>query len=395
MTLAAAAAVFCIIFKIKVVINKERKRSFKGEFLLAVSLMVAFFTGLFTSSKIRAGTVINSIYTGEAMLFEIRAEEKIQQKWNKANKGGLISFNIEKEKREMKNLLEELEKKGEFSSITSEAILYMYGMTLKMNSIKEENTPQEPDTTPLPEPEETPYRRPTCYMPVNITDKKTPLPSSTPTAIPTLPIPPTCYMPIMPTPSVPSVTVTPPLPSPTPTAIPTPPIPPTCYMPIMPTPPVPPVTVTPPPFAKTPPKGTETLTPLCYTPTAAPSYTPTPDDHNMCYLFFRLNSGYSGTTDRKELEKKLALIEELEEKGFFTEEIMGEVKKKSLQKLEFLNKTHTYLQAEDKEPETTMMLQLYEQNTGGIKEGKKVEEDLIKAVEYIKKLEKKRINSLM
>jgi len=51
MSLAALAAIFCLLFKIKINPNLYDRRSLKAKFLVAISIMMAFFAGFFTSCK--------------------------------------------------------------------------------------------------------------------------------------------------------------------------------------------------------------------------------------------------------------------------------------------------------------------------------------------------------
>jgi len=374
MVVAALTAIVCIIFKIKVKPLTDKKRSLKGEFLLALSLMIAFFTGLFSSSDTRANTVMSRYTEESGDLSERDLKEKIRTKWNDANKYGVEPARREEEKREMEYLLSQVVDRGEISEVTSEAIIYMYGMAL--NGAKKESTPPptcykpvSSDYTPAPGPSPVIL----CYAPME--SENSPTPTVTPTAIKTPDIP-TCYMLIMPTipPSLlpdttPVEKKTPTLP-PTPALTPTPHIAPTCYIPIiLPTPQAPPI--------------------LTSTPVSKEN--PTPDDGSMCYLFYRFNSNYSINTNREELEKKLALTEEIEAKGTVDKEIISKQKKTLLKKLELLNMARDYRKAEGETaenlPENGILLHLYEENMGGIKDGNEVQEDLIKAVEYVAELE--------
>jgi len=330
MVVAALTAIVCIILKIKVKPLQDKKRSLKGEFLLALSLMIAFFTGLFTSSGTRANTVISGYAEESGDLSERDLKEKIRTKWNETNKYGIEPARREEEKREMEYLMSQVVDRGEISQVTSEAIIYMYGIAL--NSAKKESTPpptcykpvtadyQTPCYGPVPldyTPDPSPSPVVVCYMPVRSTPTETP--TLTPTAVTTPDIHVTCYMPIVPTivPSPPPGTTpvekkTPTLP-PSPALTPTPHIAPTCYIPIIPPTPQAPSTLTPTPVSKE---------------------NPTPDDGNMCYFFYRFNSNYSINTNREELEKKLALTEEIEAKGAVDKEIIGKQKEILLEKLE-------------------------------------------------------------
>ena len=51
MILAALAAIFCLIFKIKVNPSLSDRKSLKSKFFVALSIMMAFFAGFFTSCK--------------------------------------------------------------------------------------------------------------------------------------------------------------------------------------------------------------------------------------------------------------------------------------------------------------------------------------------------------
>ncbi len=402
MVMAFITAIVCIILKIKVKPLQDKKRSLKGEFLLALSLMIAFFTGLFTSSGTRANTVISGYAEESGDFSETEIKEKIRTKWNEANKYGVEPARREEEKREMEYLLSQVVDRGEISQVTSEAIIYMYGIAL--NSAKKESTPPPTCYKPVPADYQTP-----CYgtVPLDYTPDPAPSPVVEPESSPTPGETPviTCYI------AAPIVTP-PPTVTPTPTAVATPDIHVTCYMLIVPT-----IMPSPPPGTtpvgkKTPtvsptPALTQTphIAPTCYipiippTPQAPPTLTPTPvskenptpDDGNMCYFFYRFNSNYSININREELEKKLALTEEIEAKGTIDKEIISKQKETLLEKLELLNMARDYRQAGGETwgnpPETGILLHLYEENMGGIKDGNRVQEDLIKAVAYVAELE--------
>ena len=51
MSLAALAAIFCLLFKIKINPGLYDRRSLKAKFFVAISIMMAFFAGFFTSCK--------------------------------------------------------------------------------------------------------------------------------------------------------------------------------------------------------------------------------------------------------------------------------------------------------------------------------------------------------
>jgi len=62
-SLASLVAIFCILLKIKVRPDLSNKRNLKVKFLIAVSIMMAFFTGFFTSCKPSEKPVTNQNVT--------------------------------------------------------------------------------------------------------------------------------------------------------------------------------------------------------------------------------------------------------------------------------------------------------------------------------------------
>jgi hypothetical protein len=103
----------------------------------------------------------------------------------------------------------------------------------------------------------------------------------------------------------------------------------------------------------------------------------------------------NGVDTREGLNKKLALLEELYKKGTVKKEILDNVKKEISDRLSLLDKADKYWQSAgegkcEKHPEEVdVILHLYDRNVGGIKEGKDVGLDFIKASKYIVRLEHK------
>ena len=103
----------------------------------------------------------------------------------------------------------------------------------------------------------------------------------------------------------------------------------------------------------------------------------------------------TGIDTREDLEKKLALVEELYNTGTVEKDVLDEAKKDIKNRLNLLDKADAYWQdkgegtCRDHPAEVDIILHLYDRNTGGIKEGKPVKTDLIKASEHILKLEGK------
>jgi hypothetical protein len=101
----------------------------------------------------------------------------------------------------------------------------------------------------------------------------------------------------------------------------------------------------------------------------------------------------SGVDTREELKKKLSLLEEAYKNGSIAKEVYTDVKKDINNRLTLLDKADKYWQAKgegkcDAHPEEVdLILHLYDQNVGGIKDGKDVSTSLIRASEYIVKLE--------
>ena len=102
----------------------------------------------------------------------------------------------------------------------------------------------------------------------------------------------------------------------------------------------------------------------------------------------------SGIDTRDGLEKKLALIEELIEKGGSEKEALEASKKGIENRLDLLFAADKYWDEKGEGPceehpaEVDVLLHLYDINAGGIKEAKDVGPDLIKASECIVMLEK-------
>lgn len=101
-----------------------------------------------------------------------------------------------------------------------------------------------------------------------------------------------------------------------------------------------------------------------------------------------------GIDTRDELNKKLDLVEGLYETGTVEKEVLDNAKKDILQRISLLDSADEYWQKkgegtlEDHPYEIDLLLHLYDQNLGGIKEGADVQIDLIEASEYISELEK-------
>ena len=102
----------------------------------------------------------------------------------------------------------------------------------------------------------------------------------------------------------------------------------------------------------------------------------------------------SGIDTRTDLKKKLELLEDCYKKETIKKDIYDKVKKDITKRLSLLDKADKYWEnlgegtCEKHPQETDVLLHLYDKNTGGIKDGKSVHLELIKASEYIVKLEK-------
>jgi len=102
----------------------------------------------------------------------------------------------------------------------------------------------------------------------------------------------------------------------------------------------------------------------------------------------------TGVDTREELNKKLALIEELYEKGSVEKEVLDDVKKDIEKRLDLLSKADKYWEEKGEGTceyhplEVDVLIYLYEQNIGDIRENEEGGIDLIKASEYIVILEK-------
>lgn len=100
-----------------------------------------------------------------------------------------------------------------------------------------------------------------------------------------------------------------------------------------------------------------------------------------------------GIDTRSELKKKLNLLEECYKKQTIKKEVYEAVKKDISSRLILLDKSDKYWEEKgegncEKHPrEVDLLLHFYDRNIGGIKDGKDVRTDLIKASEYIIKLE--------
>jgi hypothetical protein len=105
----------------------------------------------------------------------------------------------------------------------------------------------------------------------------------------------------------------------------------------------------------------------------------------------------TGVDTREALNKKLYLVEDLYKKGTVKKDILDKAKKEIEERLTLLDKADKYWQSEGKgkseshPKEVDVLLHLYDMNSGGIKEGKSVELELIKASEYIVELEKQEV----
>jgi len=105
----------------------------------------------------------------------------------------------------------------------------------------------------------------------------------------------------------------------------------------------------------------------------------------------------TGIDTKEELEKKLALVEELYDKGTVEKTILDVAKKDIEKRLSLLDRADKYWTdlnegtCKDHPGEVDVMIHLYELNTGNIKENKDREIDLIKASEYIVILENNEI----
>ena len=117
--------------------------------------------------------------------------------------------------------------------------------------------------------------------------------------------------------------------------------------------------------------------PCCYKPAYMPDWNPV------------------GADSREQLEKKLALAEDLYKEGSMEKDIYIQVKTDIENRINLLDKADGYWKSkkegscENHPQEVEVILHLYDQNTGGIKEGNKsIKIDIIKAAEYIVELEK-------
>lgn len=101
----------------------------------------------------------------------------------------------------------------------------------------------------------------------------------------------------------------------------------------------------------------------------------------------------TGIDTREGLKNKLALIEELYEKGTVEKEVLDKAKEGVVGRLELLEKADEYWEGkgdgscEDHPEEVDILLHLYDINIGDIQGGKDVSPDLIIASEYIVELE--------
>jgi len=102
----------------------------------------------------------------------------------------------------------------------------------------------------------------------------------------------------------------------------------------------------------------------------------------------------TGIDNREQLNKKLALLEDSYKKGSIKKDIYDKVKADIGNRLDLLSKADTYWETigegkcEKHPKEVDVILHLYDRNVGKIKEGRDVSTELIKASEYIVKLEK-------
>lgn len=101
-----------------------------------------------------------------------------------------------------------------------------------------------------------------------------------------------------------------------------------------------------------------------------------------------------GVDTREELEKKLAIVEDLYGKGTVEKETLDLAKKDIQNRISLLDEADACWQGkgegtyENHPEEVDLLLHFYDRNAGGIKDGKDVVSDLIKAAEYIVILEK-------
>ena len=140
MVIAAVIAIFCILFGIKVMPDLKNKNSVKTRLLIAVSIMIAFFTGCFSSDNGNQKDPV-PIVTQEPEAKEIndpeKACEELREDWQELKKVDFSVFYYEDTKeeeadkikeldREINSSLKGLEKSGFISSLEYDAVTFIY-----------------------------------------------------------------------------------------------------------------------------------------------------------------------------------------------------------------------------------------------------------------------------
>ncbi len=138
MSIALLAAIFCLVFGIRVRPDLKRKNSLKTRFLVAVTVIMASITGCFSSDS--GATKTPTAIVAENMDTE-KVIEDLKEKWGRMKEISEITDPVSNKKamakeikeldNDIKNYIDSLERADYFSPVFHDAVLYIYNATYR------------------------------------------------------------------------------------------------------------------------------------------------------------------------------------------------------------------------------------------------------------------------